>query len=68
MDKGLEGRISRLEVIDIFLVDAFAAVVGVGVVDTFGVVYSGAGGAGRRRAVALHSHERDMLAKSLTRV
>lgn len=53
LDERLEGRVTRLEPIDILLVDALAAVVGIGVVDAFGVVNGGTGGAGWRGAVAL---------------
>lgn len=38
----MEGGVARLEVVDVFLVDALAAMVRVGVVDTFGSVNGGA--------------------------
>jgi hypothetical protein len=39
--KGLEGRVARLEVVYVLLVDTFAAVVRVGVVDAWRVVNGG---------------------------
>lgn len=53
LDEGLQGRVARLEVVNVLLVDALAAVVRVRVVDALGVVDGGAGGAGGRGAVAL---------------
>jgi hypothetical protein len=53
LDERLEGRVARLEVVNVLFVDALAAVVRVGVVDAFGVVDGGAGGAGRCGAVTL---------------
>jgi hypothetical protein len=53
LDQRLQGRVARLEVVDVLLVDALAAVVRVQVVDAFGVVDGGAGRAGGRGAVAL---------------
>ena len=53
LDERLEGRVARLEAVNLLLVHALAPVVRVGVVDALGVVDGGAGGAGRRGAVAL---------------
>ena len=53
MDEGLQGGIARLERVGIVAVDAFSAVVRVGVVDALGAVDLGAGGAGGRVAIAL---------------
>lgn len=58
MDQGLEGRVLGLELVDVLLVDALAAVVGARVVDAFGVVDGGAGGAGGGVAVALDNGQR----------
>lgn len=38
LNEGLESGIVRLEVVDILLVDTFAAMVGVGIVDAFSPV------------------------------
>jgi hypothetical protein len=43
LDQRLQGRVARLEVVDVLLVDALAAVVRVEVVDALGVVDGGAG-------------------------
>lgn len=53
LDQGLQGRVARLEVVNVLFVDAFAPMIGVEVIDTFGVVYSGTGGTGWSGAVAL---------------
>ena len=38
MDEGLEGGVARLEIVNVFFVDAFATMVRVGVVNTFGSI------------------------------
>ena len=43
LDEGLEGGIARLEVVNVFFVDAFAPMIGVGIVDAFGTVDGGTG-------------------------
>lgn len=38
MYESLEGRVSSLEVVNVFLVDALATMIGVGIVDALGIV------------------------------
>ena len=51
--EGLQGGVARFEIVDIFLVNAFSAMVRVWVIDAFGTVYGGTGGAARSVAIAL---------------
>ena len=53
MDEGLEGGVARLEVVNVFFVDAFATMVRVRVVDTFGSINGGTGRAAWGIAVTL---------------
>ena len=43
--EGLKGRVARLEIVNVLLVDSFATVIRVGVVDTFGTIDRGTSGA-----------------------
>ena len=53
MDEGLEGGVAGLEVVDVLLVDAFAAVIGIGIVNAFCAVDGGAGGAAGSISITL---------------
>ena len=54
MDEGLQGRVARLEVVNVLLVDAFPSVVRIGIVDAFGAVDGGASCATWSFPVALY--------------
>lgn len=53
LNQGLKGRIVGFEVVDIFLVDAFPTMIGIGIVDTFGAIDRGTGSATRGVSIAL---------------
>lgn len=58
LNQRLEGRVLGLELVDVLFVDAFAAVVGAGIVDALGIVNGGASGAGGSIAIALVNQRR----------
>lgn len=53
LDEGLKGRVVGFEVVDILLVDAFATVIGIGIVYTLGSVDGGTSSATREVSIAL---------------
>lgn len=53
LDEGLKGGIMRLEIVDVFLVDAFSSMIRVGVVDAFSAVDGSTSGAARGVSIAL---------------
>lgn len=66
LDEGLKGRVVGFEVVDILLVDAFATVIRIGIVDTFSAVDGGTSSATGAVAIAL-DHEDAALARCYTR-
>lgn len=53
LDEGLEGGVVRLQAVDVLFVDAFATMIGVGVVDTFRPIDRSTSSTARRISIAL---------------